>query len=131
MYLQPPGIMEYWEICLYLYLHHVFNKIYASKNLQLEKEQWNHFHCIFVVLDDEEDECFLLYSQVALLTELNSVLSGLNFAAFGLANFTVRIDPKVLKSMLALNVFFFTMLNIISSNAFEWGRTSTSFLNIN
>ena len=66
-------------------------------------------------MDDEEDECLLLYSEVSLLAEFNGVFSGLNFVAFGLANVTVRINPKVLKLMLALNgvSFFFTMLNTL------------------
>ena len=60
---------------------------------------------------DEEDTCLLLNSQVALLADFDSTLSGLNFVAFRLANFTVRIDPKVLKPMVAVNgvSFFFTM----------------------
>ena len=62
------------------------------------------FH-FFMVMDDG---CFLLYSQVALLPDFNSALSGLNFVALVLANFTVRIESKVLKPMLALNgVLFF------------------------
>ena len=60
---------------------------------------------------DEEDTCLLLNSQVALLADFDSTLSGLNFVAFRLTKFTVRIDPKVLKSMVAVNgvSFFFTM----------------------
>ena len=38
-------------------------------------------------MDDEEDECLLLYSKVSLLADFNGVFSGLNFVAFGLANF--------------------------------------------
>ena len=73
------------------------------------------FFYVFVVMDDEEDECLLLYSKVSLLADFNGVFSGLNFVAFGLANFTVRINPKVLKPMLGLNgvSFFFTMLNTL------------------
>ena len=74
-----------------------------------------------MVLVDEEDACLSLYPQVALLAGFKSALSGLNFVAFKLANFTVRIDLKVLKPMLALNgvLFFFTMLNALSSDTFE------------
>ena len=72
-------------------------------------------------MDDEEDECLLLYSQVSLLAEFNGVFSGLISVTFGLANFTARINPKVLKPMLALNSvsFLFTMLNTLSYDAFE------------
>ena len=82
-----------------------------------------------MVVVDKEEECFLSNSLVVLLADFNSALSGLSFVVFGLPNYTVRIDPKVWKPMLALNgvFFFFTMLNIFSSDAFEWGCTSTSF----
>ena len=55
-----------------------------------------------------------VYSQVALLADFNSALSGLTFIPFGFANFTVRIDLKVLKPIFALNgiLFFFTMLTL-------------------
>ena len=74
----------------------------------------------------------LLYSQVALLAYFNSASSGLNFVALRFTNFTVRIDPKLLKPMFALNnvLFFFTMLNT-PSDAFECGSTSTSFATLN
>lgn len=83
------------------------------------------FFYVFVVMDDEEDECLLLYSKVSLLADFNGVFSGLNFVAFGLANFAVRINPKVLKPMLGLNgvSFFFTMLNtlpILPMQSFIW-----------
>ena len=63
----------------------------------------------------------LLYSQVALLAYFNNASSGLNFVALRFTNFTVRIDPKLLKPMFALNnvLFFFTMLNTPFSDAFE------------
>ena len=54
----------------------------------------------FVVMADEEDACLSLYPQVVLLADFNSALSGLNFVALWLANFTVRIDLKVLKPCL-------------------------------
>ena len=55
------------------------------------------------------------------MMRVNSALSGLNFVALGLANFTIRIDFIVLKPMLALNgvLFFFTILNTLSSDASE------------
>ena len=108
-------------------------KIYITKNIQLEEEQWHHFFYFVVVMYDEEDTCLLLNSEVALLADFDSTLSGLNFVAFGLANFTVRIDSKVLKPMLAVNgvLFLFTMLNILSSDALEGGSTSTSFATLN
>ena len=86
-----------------------------------------------MVTVDEEDGCLLLYSHIALLDDFNSALSGLTFVAFGLANSTARIDPKVMKPMLALDgfLFFFTMLNTLSSDAFEWGSTTTSFPSLN
>ena len=64
-------------------------------------------------IDDVDDECLLLYSQVALLTDFKSALSGLSFVALGLASFTLNIEPKVMNPMLARNVVCFlrTMLN--------------------
>ena len=58
-------------------------------------------------VDDVDDECLLLYSQVVLLADLKSALSGLNFVALGLASFTVNIKPKVLNPTLARNVVLF------------------------
>ena len=58
-------------------------------------------------VDDVDDECLLLYSQVVLLADLKSALSGLNFVALGLASFTVNIKPKVLNPILARNVVLF------------------------
>ena len=83
-------------------------------------------------VDDVDDECLLLYSQIALLADLKSV-SGLNFLALGLASFTVNIEPKVLNPILARNVVLFlrTMLNTLSSDALECGSTSTSLTILN
>ena len=83
-------------------------------------------------VDDVDDECLLLYSQIALLAYLKSV-SGLNFLALGLASFTVNIEPKVLNPILARNVVLFlrTMLNTLSSDALECGSTSTSLTILN
>ena len=58
-------------------------------------------------VDDVDDECLLLYSQVVLLADLKSALSGLNFVALGLASFTVNIKPKVLNPILARSVVLF------------------------
>ena len=84
-------------------------------------------------VDDVDDECLLLYSQVVLLADLKSALSGLNFVALGLASFTVNIKPKVLNPILARNVVLFlrTMLNTLSSDALECGSTSTSLTILN
>ena len=83
-------------------------------------------------VDDVDDECLLLYSQIALLADLKSV-SGLNFLALGLASFTVNIEPKVLNPILARNVVLFlrTMLNTLFSDALECGSTSTSLTILN
>ena len=83
-------------------------------------------------VDDVDDECLLLYSQIALLADLKSV-SDLNFLALGLASFTVNIEPKVLNPILARNVVLFlrTMLNTLSSDALECGSTSTSLTILN
>ena len=83
-------------------------------------------------VDDVDDECLLLYSQIALLADLKSV-SGLNFLALGLASFTVNIEPKVLNPILARNVVLFlrTMLNTLSSDALECGSTSTIMTTLN
>ena len=79
-------------------------------------------------VDDVDDECLLLYSQVALLADFKSALSGLNFVALGLASFTVKIKPKVLNPIVARNIVLFlrTMLNTLSFDALECGSTSTS-----
>ena len=84
-------------------------------------------------VDDVDDDCLLLYSQVALLADFKSALSGLNFVALGLASFTVNIEPKLLNSILAGNVVLFlrTMLNTLSSDALECGSTSTSLTTLN
>ena len=84
-------------------------------------------------VDDVDDECLLLYSQVALLADFKSVFSGLNFVALGLANFTVNTGPKVLNPILARNVVLFlrTMLNMLSSDALECGSISTSLTTLN
>ena len=84
-------------------------------------------------VDDVDDECLLLYSQVALLADFKSALSGLNFVALGLASFTVNIEPKVLSSIQARNVVLFlrTILNTLSSDALECGSTSTSLTTLN
>ena len=58
-------------------------------------------------VDDVDDECLLLYSQVALLADFKSALSGLNFIALGLASFTVNVEPKVLNPILARNFVLF------------------------
>ena len=42
--------------------------------------------------DDVDDECLLLYYQVALLADFQSAFSGL---ALGLASFTLNIEPEV------------------------------------
>ena len=79
-------------------------------------------------VDNVDDECLLLYSQVALLADFKSALSGLNFVALGLASFTVNIEPKVLNPMLAQNVVLFlqAMVNTLSSDTLECGSTNTS-----
>ena len=84
-------------------------------------------------VDDVDDECLLLYSQVALLADFKSALSGLNFVALGLASFTVNIEPKLLNSILAGNVVLFlrTMLNTLSSDALECESTSTYLTTLN
>ena len=84
-------------------------------------------------VDDVDDECLLLYSQVVLLADLKSALSGLNFVALGLASFTVNIKPKVLNPILARNVVLFlrTMLNTLSSDALECESTSTYLTTLN
>ena len=84
-------------------------------------------------VDDVDDECLFLYFQVALLADFKSAFSGLNFAALGLASFTVNIEPKVLNPILARNFVLFlrTMLNTLSSDALECGSTSTSLTTLN
>ena len=84
-------------------------------------------------VDDADDKCLLLYSQVALLAEFKSALSGLNFLALGLASFTGNIEPKVLNPILARNVLLFlrTMLNTLSSDALECESTSTYLTTLN
>ena len=78
-------------------------------------------------VDDVDDECLLLYSQVALLADFKSALSDLNFVALGLASFTVNIEPKVLNTILAQNVLFLRiMLNTLFPDALACGSTSTS-----
>ena len=51
----------------------------------------------------------------------STFLPGLNFAALALTYFTVRIELKVLKPILAQNVVFFvqTFLSSLSSDALE------------
>ena len=63
---------------------------------------------------------FMIVSN-CVLADFNRALSGLNFAALRLANFTVIIDPEVLKHTIAVNdiLLFFSMLNTLSSNAFK------------
>ena len=58
-------------------------------------------------VDDVDDECLLLYSQVALLADFKSALSGLNFVALRLPSFTVNIERKVLNPILAGNFVLF------------------------
>ena len=84
-------------------------------------------------IDDVDDECLLLYSQVALLADFKSALLGLSFVALGLASFTLNIEPKVMNPMLARNVVCFlrTMLNTFSSDALEYQSTSTSLTTLN
>ena len=84
-------------------------------------------------VDDVDDECLLLYSQVALLADFKSALSALNFVALGLASFTVNIEPKVLNPIQARDVVLFLriMLNTLSSDALECGSTSTSLTTLN
>ena len=84
-------------------------------------------------VDDVDDECLLLYSQVALLADFKSALAGLNFVALGLASFTVNIETNMLNPILARNVVLFlrTMLNTLSSDALECGSTSTSLTTLN
>ena len=84
-------------------------------------------------VDDVDDECLLLYSQVAFSADLKSALSSLNFVALGLASFTVNIEPKVLNLIPARNVVLFlrTMLNTLSSDALECGSTSTIMTTLN
>ena len=76
-------------------------------------------------VDDFDDECLLLYSQVALSADFKSALAGLNFVALGLASFTVNIETNMLNPILARNVVLFlrTMLNTPSSDALECGST--------
>ena len=84
-------------------------------------------------VDDVDDECLLLYSQVALLADLKSALSGSNFVVLELASFTGNIEPKVLNQILARNVVLFLriMLNTLSSDALECESTSTSLTILN
>ena len=84
-------------------------------------------------VDDVDDECLLLYSQVALLADFKSFLSGLNFVALRLPSFTVNIEPKVLNPILARNFVLFlrTILNSLFSDALECGGTSTSLITLN
>ena len=71
-------------------------------------------------VDDVDDDCLLLYSQVALLADFKSALSGLNFVALGLASFTVNIEPKVLNTILAQNVLFLQIIpNTLFPDALE------------
>ena len=81
-------------------------------------------------VDDVDDDCLLLYSQVALLADFKSVLSGLNFAALGLASFTVNIEPKLLNPILPQNVVSFlrAMLSTPPSDALGCGGTGTTIL---
>ena len=44
---------------------------------------------------------------IALLAGFKSALSDLNFVALGLANFIVRIEPKVLKPYVVVKLFCF------------------------
>ena len=78
-------------------------------------------------VDDVDDVCPLLYSQVALLADFENALAGLNFVALGLASFTVNIETNMLNPILARNVVLFlrTVLNTPSSDALECGSTST------
>ena len=80
-------------------------------------------------VDDVDDECLLLYSQVAFSADLKSALSGLHFVYY----FTVNIKTKLLNSILARNVVLFlrTMLNTLSSDALECGSTSTIMTTLN
>ena len=50
------------------------------------------FFYFLLVMDDEKDERFLLYSQVALLADFNSAFSGLTFVKFRLAYFKNRFQ---------------------------------------
>ena len=65
-------------------------------------------------VDDVDNDCLLLYSQVALLADFKSAMSDLNFVALGLGSFTVNIEPKVLNPILARNFVLFlrTMLKL-------------------
>ena len=80
-------------------------------------------------VDDVDDECLLLYSQVPFSADLKSALSGLHFVYY----FTVNIKTKLLNSILARNVVLFlrTMLNTLSSDALECGSTSTIMTTLN
>ena len=80
-------------------------------------------------VDDVDDECLLLYSQVAFSADLKSALSGLHFVYY----FTVNIKTKLLNSILARNVVLFlrTILNTLSSDALECGSTSTIMTTLN
>ena len=80
-------------------------------------------------VDDVDDECLLLYSQIAFSADLKSALSGLHFVYY----FTVNIKTKLLNSILARNVVLFlrTMLNTLSSDALECGSTSTIMTTLN
>ena len=84
-------------------------------------------------VDDVDDECLLLYSQVALLADFKSALADLNFVALGLASFTVNIETNMLNPILARNVVLFlrTMLNTLSSDALECESTSTYLTTLN
>ena len=46
-------------------------------------------------VDDVDDECLLLYYQVALLADFKSAFSRLNFVGLGLASLTLNIEPEV------------------------------------
>ena len=45
--------------------------------------------------DDVDDECLLLYYQVALLADFKSAFSRLNFVGLGLASPTLNIEPEM------------------------------------
>ena len=57
--------------------------------------------------DDVDDECLLLYYQVALLADFKSAFSRLNFVGLGLASLTLNIEPEVFNAIRDRKVVLF------------------------
>ena len=83
--------------------------------------------------DDVDDECLLLYYQVALLADFKSAFSRLNFVGLGLASLTLNIEPEVFNPIRDWKVvlFLWTMLNTLSSDALECRSVSASLTILN